>query len=66
MPAIRTAGAALVALSRDEEQLQLNKWASRDDWERFRPLITRLYVEEDRTLKDVMAIMLANHGHNAT
>jgi len=63
---IRTGSAALVVGSEGEEQLRSNKWASRDDWERFRPLIKRLYVDEDQTLKNVMAIMLAEHGFNAT
>ncbi len=66
MSTIQTVGAALVAGMGDAEQLQLNKRASRNDWERFRPLIKRLYVDEDRTLKDVMAILLAEHGHNGT
>jgi hypothetical protein len=36
------------------------------DWERVRPLIKHLYVEEDRTLSDVMSIMARDHGHKAT
>jgi len=43
-----------------------SKWASLHDWERVKPLIKQLYVEEDRTLKDVMAIMSSKHGHYAT
>lgn len=41
-------------------------WASKDDWTRARPLIKRLYVDEDRTLKNVMIIMEAEHGLKAT
>jgi hypothetical protein len=29
----------------------------RDDWARHQSTITRLYIEEKRTLKEVMAIM---------
>lgn len=43
-----------------------SKWASLDDWEKFKPHIKQLYVEEDRTLKDVMAIMASKYGHHAT
>jgi len=43
-----------------------SKWASLQDWEKFKPLIKQLYVEEDRTLKDVMAIMASKYGHRAT
>lgn len=66
MSAAETAQAVSVAGSSDGKQLQSNKWASPNDWERFRPLIKKLYVDEDRTLTDVMAIMLTEHGHNAT
>ena len=37
-----------------------------DDWDNVRGLITRLYVEEDRTLKETMTIMSRDHGHNGT
>ena len=42
------------------------KWPSGDDWTRHRPLIKRLYVDDDRTLTDVMAIMARDNGHKAT
>jgi hypothetical protein len=42
------------------------KWPSTEDWTRNQQLIKRLYVDEDRTLKDVMAIMERDHGHKAT
>ncbi|KUJ14540.1 uncharacterized protein LY89DRAFT_736571 [Mollisia scopiformis] len=38
---------------------------SNDDWERHRPLIRRLYVDEKKKLKEVATIM-AQQGHNAT
>jgi len=38
---------------------------TRDDWERHRPLITQLYVNEGKSLKEVMAT-LAQYGHKAT
>jgi hypothetical protein len=43
------------------------KWrTSEEDWEDHRARIRRLYLEEDRTLKDVMAIMEREHGFKAT
>ena len=39
--------------------------ASRAEWNRFRPLIKRLYVDEEKTLKEVMAIMERDYGHRA-
>lgn len=39
---------------------------SNDDWERLRPVIESLYIDENRTLKDVMKIMADNHGHKGT
>jgi hypothetical protein len=36
------------------------------DWKRARPLIKRLYLEEDRSLREVMTIMANEHGHKAT
>lgn len=41
-------------------------WASPADWERQKPLITQLYVDEKRSLKQVMEIMADEHDHNAT
>jgi hypothetical protein len=40
--------------------------ASHADWNRFRPLITQLYIKEKKTLKEVMAAMERDHGHRAT
>ncbi|PMD21762.1 hypothetical protein NA56DRAFT_748734 [Hyaloscypha hepaticicola] len=37
-----------------------------EDWERHRPLIKSLYVDERMKLKDVVSIMSTQHGHNAT
>jgi hypothetical protein len=43
------------------------KWrTSEEDWEHHRALIRRLYLEEGRTLKGVMAIMEREHGFKAT
>jgi hypothetical protein len=36
------------------------------DWERHRSLIKRLYVDEGKKLKEVMAIMKTQYGHKAT
>jgi hypothetical protein len=38
-------------------------WPSVEDWEGHRETIKRLYVDEDRTLSDVMAIMASDFGH---
>ena len=35
------------------------------DWERHRLVIKRLYVDEGMKLKEVVAIMASQHGHNA-
>jgi hypothetical protein len=37
-----------------------------EDWERHRPLIKSLYVDERMKLKEVVSIMSSQHGHNAT
>jgi hypothetical protein len=39
---------------------------SAEDWDRVRPIIKGLYIDEDCTLKDVMKIMAYQHGHKAT
>lgn len=36
---------------------------SNDDWERLRPVIESLYIDENRTLKDVIRIMTNEHSH---
>lgn len=36
------------------------------DWDRVRPIIKGLYIDEARTLKVVMRIMADQHGHKAT
>lgn len=35
-------------------------------WTTYRPKIKKLYVDEDRTLQDVMEIMKRDSGFNAT
>ena len=37
-----------------------------EDWEEQRPRIKKLYLEDRRTLKDVMAIMKEQYGFKAT
>ena len=34
-----------------------------DDWEHVRPIIERLYVDENKTLKEVMELLSRDHGH---
>ena len=41
-------------------------YASLSEWDLVRPLIRRLYVDENKTLKEVMAIMTRDHGHQGT
>ena len=43
-----------------------SQYASRSEWNRVRPLIKLLYVDEDKTLKEVMGIMARDYGHQAT
>ncbi|KAH8600223.1 hypothetical protein B0O99DRAFT_590601 [Bisporella sp. PMI_857] len=43
-----------------------NKWASPMDWERVKPIIRELYVDEGKTLKEVMGIMERDYGHRGT
>jgi len=42
------------------------RYATAEDWERNRALFTRLYCDQNMTLKDVRAIMRERHGFNAT
>lgn len=42
------------------------RYATAQDWERYRALFTRLYCDENMTLKDVMSIMKEKYGFNAT
>jgi hypothetical protein len=37
-----------------------------DDWERLKDIIEELYVEENKTLKEVMHIMAQKYGHFGT
>ena len=39
---------------------------SEEDWEPFKARIRQLYLEEDKPLKDVMAIMERDYGFKAT
>jgi hypothetical protein len=41
-------------------------WAAREAWDQVKPLIKKLYVDEDKTLKEVMQIMAREHGHHGT
>jgi hypothetical protein len=42
------------------------RYATADDWERHRALFTRLYRDENKTLKEVKSIMKEKYGFNAT
>jgi len=41
------------------------KWADLDDWERVKPVISRLYKDEGKTLKQVMIEMEKEHRFKA-
>jgi hypothetical protein len=45
---------------------RLSQGPSVEDWERLRLVITRLYIDEDRTLANVMNTMALNYGHKGT
>lgn len=42
------------------------KWAEPKDWEDAKPVIVRLYMDEKKKLKEVMAEMEARHSFKAT
>lgn len=39
---------------------------SRDPWAAYKPIIKRLYIEEQRPLREVMQIMQAEHAFSST
>lgn len=55
--------------SEDLSAIQARKTRKRipsDQWEAKRPIITKLYQVEKRSLKEVMDIMERDHGFTAT
>jgi Clr5 domain len=46
--------------------LKTKQGPSADDWERFRPIIKGLYVDEDLALVEVIKILADEHGHKAS
>jgi hypothetical protein len=46
--------------------LRTSQGPSEDAWSCLRPIIRKLYIEEDRTLTDVMTTMAEIYGHKAT
>ena len=42
------------------------RYATTEDWERYRALFKRLYRDENKTLKEVKSIMKEKYGFNAT
>jgi hypothetical protein len=58
-----SAGASLESMPRQ------TSWSSKpieEDWERYRPVITSLYINRKHTLEDVRTIMKRDYGFNAT
>ena len=43
-----------------------NAWATPDDWERFRDTIKQLYLDQNKSLKEVMTMMDRDHDFHAT
>lgn len=37
-----------------------------DPWTTYKPIIERLYIEENRPLREVMQVMEAEHGFRST
>lgn len=73
MPSARASHAPMHADERTEHGTsQLNAlatpqpWPAQDRWAELRPIITRLYREENKTLKDTMEIMEREHNFSAT
>ena len=51
----------------DDEAGRLSRgYATRADWNRNFNTIKRLYVDEDKTLKEVMEIMARDYNHRGT
>lgn len=42
------------------------RFSSEVQWSRYRPVIKKLYMDEDRTLPDVLEIMKRDFGFDAT
>jgi len=42
------------------------KWPGPDDWEHHRKTIEKLYLDENKTLKEVMSIMADKYDHRGT
>ena len=60
-------GSAKAGVSTEMEQLSGQVlWAMPTDWEKHRETIRRLYVQEKRSLKEVMHIMGAQYDFYAT
>jgi hypothetical protein len=43
-----------------------NRYPAAEDWEFYRPILARLYRDENRTLEEVKSIMKATYGFHAT
>jgi hypothetical protein len=43
-----------------------NRCPTTEDWESYRPILTQLYRDENRTLEEVKSIMKATYGFYAT
>jgi hypothetical protein len=43
-----------------------NRDPTTEDWEFYRPILTRLYRDENQTLEEVKSIMKATYGFHAT
>ena len=62
----RLPAAPQAPVSFTNEETHVKQGPGSEVWEAYRPTIKRLYLDEDKTLKDVMAIMQREYGHKAT
>lgn len=73
MAAVRVPSKRKASTDSDEEespgglaQAKSRKRVPTEEWEAKRPIITRLYQEEKRSLKEMMAIMERDYQFTAT
>lgn len=52
--------------SNDSSESGSMAWATKDDWARHRKTIKQLYVDEEKPLKEVKAMMERDFGFYAT
>jgi hypothetical protein len=66
MAANPTQPASVDSLIASEALASAQGWPTEDDWALHRSTIKRLYLEENKTLKELMEIMKREHALKAT